>query len=134
MWSYSVIDDIRKDAERKAKREHRKPCPVEIALEDHERSGSFTRIRFLGNYTPKGWVRLERTFFVDSTGGGRESEPALTIEQFVKELEQLKKSQDHYAVAIREQGQFQVVIGLYRPDPRDWTHTGELTEDELNRR
>jgi hypothetical protein len=46
-------------------------------------------------------------------------------------LGQLAKSGDHWAVAVIEESPCQVVVGFFRPDPRDFTHTGALYEQEL---
>lgn len=59
-----------------------------------------------GDYRPKGW-KLVETYFVDSSGFGEESEPALTINEF------LKKIKAGRGYAIIEAGQFQVYIGEF---------------------
>ncbi len=41
----------------------------------------------LGNYTPKGWKAIN-TYFVDNSGFGNVSEPAMTLEQFLKIVKQ----------------------------------------------
>jgi len=61
---------------------------------------------FLGNYVPDGW-ELEETYFVDSSGFGQEYEPALTANHFLKKIKVGK------GYAIREAGEFQVVVGEY---------------------
>lgn len=66
------------------------------------------KIPNMGNYraTKYGW-RMVKTYFVDSSGFGSESEPALTFEQFVR---QAKVGRGY---AIIEAGQFQVYIGEF---------------------
>ena len=63
---------------------------------------------YLGDYLPAGW-RLDETYFVDSSGWGREDEPALTIDQFDVVV------QEHVGAgwAVTEAGQFQVVVGRF---------------------
>ena len=61
---------------------------------------------FIGSYVPKGWEKTGE-FFVDASGFGSESEPALTIPQFINQL----TAGSGYA--ITEAGQFQVYIGEY---------------------
>ena len=34
-------------------------------------------------------------------------------------------------MAIIEEGEFQIVIGLFKPDSRDFTHSGAMTEGEM---
>jgi len=130
MWSSQTIQDIADEAANEAREQGLTPQPVEQAIAEYKSRGRISA-PFLGDYTPEGWERKELTFFVDASGFGDEGELALTVKAFVRKLEGLAKSRDHYAIAIREQGQFQVVIGVYRPDRRDFTHTGKLTEREL---
>ena len=60
----------------------------------------------LGNYVPDGW-KLDKEYFVDSSGFGQEGEPALTIDQFLKVVEVGK------GYALTECGQFQLYVGEY---------------------
>ena len=61
----------------------------------------------IGNYTPKGWERVN-THFVDSSGLGAENEPALTHDRFHSILKPGK------GYAIISQGQFQVHVGEFK--------------------
>jgi hypothetical protein len=93
---------------------------------------------FLGDYVPEGWVKFEvngdhKTYFVDSSGLGEPGEAALTVREFLEVLKQYKLSGDPFGFGIIEAGQFQVVVGVYKIDPRDFTHTGLLTSDDLNK-
>ena len=58
---------------------------------------------------PEGWEETE-SFFVDKTGVGRESEPALTIEQFRTLLHDHIADHPSHAYAITEEGPFQLVV------------------------
>lgn len=135
MLSYSYIQEYAREQGEIAKAEGRTPLPVEQAIAVYESTGHFTGLPFLGEYVPEGRVRCDNIepLFVDTTGHGSDDEPALTITAFLKKLRSFAKSRDHYAVGIIEAGEFQVVIALYRPDPRDFTHTGSLTNADLRR-
>jgi len=61
----------------------------------------------IGDFRPKGW-ELTESYFVDSSGFGSDNEPALTVRQF------LKKLQDGFGYAIIEEGQFQVYVGEFK--------------------
>ena len=128
MWSSSTILDIRDQATRKAKRQHKLPVKAQDFLNG-------TTIPFLGDYVPQGWVQDPNIepFLVDATGRGDESEPATTQDALYKQARNFVLSGDVFAYGIREQGPFQVVVAVYRPDPRDFTHTGALTESELRK-
>lgn len=88
----------------------------------------------LGALRPAGWKLID-DWLVDASGFGSESEPALTIRQLASRLrDNIGKG---YAYAIVEQGQFQIVIGVFEPDPEakltlanpidddDWTTIAE---------
>lgn len=94
-------------------------------------------IPFLGDYTPAGWRRAlwadlyehprtgwpwredeEATFMVDSSGFGDTGEPALTIAEFADFTMLRQRPQHSYGWAIRETGQFQIVVGAYVRDPK----------------
>lgn len=63
----------------------------------------------LGDYRPEGY-KLEKTFFVDSSGFGAPYEPALTFDQFLDE----GWLSPEYGYAIVAEGQFQVYIGAFK--------------------
>ena len=63
----------------------------------------------LGDYVPGGWT-LKEELFVDNSGFGSESEPALTAKQF------LAKVKEGLGYAIVEEGQFQVYIGVFEKE------------------
>ena len=54
-------------------------------------------------------------FMVDSSGFGSPGEPALTFDQLTAYIE--REDRGRFGWAIRESGQFQVVIGVYVEDP-----------------
>jgi hypothetical protein len=64
---------------------------------------------FIGDYVPDGWT-LEETYFVDSSGMGLDSEPALSFTRFLAIVG------EHVGDgwALTEVGQFQVYVGRYR--------------------
>jgi hypothetical protein len=61
---------------------------------------------FIGSYVPKNFTKMSE-FFVDSSGFGGPSEPALTKGQFIKQL-----TIGRY-YAITEVGPFQCYVGEY---------------------
>ena len=81
--------------------------PEDIAA--FKRAGSFP-FPFLGYYVPDGWT-LDETYLVDSSGfdpndaGG----PALSLNAFFRLLEEFVGK----GWAVREAGEFQVLIGRY---------------------
>jgi len=128
MWSTATILDIRREASRKAKRQHKLPVKAQDFIDGQT-------IPFLGDYVPKGWVQDPNIepFMVDATGRGYETELAWTQDALRKQARNFVLSGDVYAYGVREQGPSQVVVAIYRPDPRDFTHTGALTESELRK-
>jgi hypothetical protein len=85
------------------------PYTVEQEDIDDWKSGA-RRLRFpfpnIGDYRPDGWELVE-TLFVDKSGFGSPSEPALTIEQLLDRLVAGK------GYAIIEEGQFQLYLGEF---------------------
>ena len=69
----------------------------------------------LGHLEPNGWERTDATWFVDKTGHGHEWEPALTIEQFKRELRKYVADHPGHGFAIVEEGEFQVYVAAFRP-------------------
>lgn len=61
----------------------------------------------LGNYRPRGWKMID-DHMADSSGFGREDEPAFTPEQLKRWCEA------GYGYGIVECGEFQVVIGKFK--------------------
>ena len=130
MLSYSSIREAAQEAAQEAQEAGKLPASMrEFTSRDPLQ---FIRtIPFLGDYVPEGWEVAGESYMVDSSGLGSEGEPALTIGKFARRLETLKKSGENYGLAIVEAGQFQVVIQEYKPDSRDFTHTGKLTESDF---
>jgi hypothetical protein len=54
------------------------------------------------------------TLFVDSSGFGSDSEPALTMDQFKTRLQELLKEHGALDLAIEEQGQFQLYVAVWK--------------------
>jgi hypothetical protein len=99
----STLAAVRAAKERKAPYT---PWPQDLAsLDAFQRS---VRVPFLGDYLPDGWKRSERDdAFVDTSGFGSESEPALTqdgLRQWMR---------PGYGYAVTEAGQFQAYVAEY---------------------
>ena len=77
------------------------------------------RFRFpsLGYLEPDGWEKTDQTWFVDKTGHGHDWEPALTVEQFKRELRGYIGTNPGRGFAITEEGPFQVYVTAFRPMP-----------------
>lgn len=67
---------------------------------------------------PDGWEAAEH-FLVDATGGGRTSEPALTVEQFRTCLRDHITDHPDHGYAITEEGPFQLVVSALRSTRQD---------------
>jgi len=69
----------------------------------------------LGFFGPDNWEKTEQSWFVDKTGQGRSNEPALTVDQFKRELRSYVRENLGHGFAITEEGPFQVYISAFRP-------------------
>lgn len=67
----------------------------------------------LGYHEPDGWEKTDN-WFVDKTGVGRSDEPALTVEQFKRQLRRYILENPGQGFAISEEGECQVVISAFR--------------------
>ena len=137
MLDYSQIKSMAQEAAERAELEGVKPTSI-FDLDLHSRNLFPLPVPFLGDYVPEGWEILpdqqgeQQSLFCDSSGFGSENEPAMSVNQLVRKLEQYAQGDNNIGFGIIEAGEFQVVIGLYRPDSRDFTHTGGFTNAELN--
>lgn len=68
---------------------------------------------FIGDFVPKGWEKVDE-LFVDSSGFGSESEPALTQRGLRAKLKEYLVSDDTFGFAITQCGQFQCYVGVYK--------------------
>lgn len=103
MYSLEVIQAMQDEHTVKAKKLKLKPY---IALCDKDEH--VFKMPFMGSYSPKGFKITDNKYFVDNSGFGSKSEPALTANQF---LNKVKKG---LAYGIYEAGQFQVYVQEYR--------------------
>ena len=69
----------------------------------------------LGYLEPDGWEKTDAVWFVDKTGHGHEWEPALTVEQFKRELRAYIAEHPSHGFGIVEEGECQVYVGAFRP-------------------
>ena len=84
---------------------------------------NFWRIPNLGDYTGNhatwhGWRKTDQEWFVDSSGFGREGEPALTLEQLVRQLRDHFSKNPAVGYGITEVGQFQIYIAAFESTGR----------------
>jgi hypothetical protein len=134
MMSLSAIRQLSRDFAIRACRENKIPFVFEQSdiddLRTQLQAGKTLRflIPFLGNYIPQGWRHTDRPLlFVDTSGFGREDEPALTTRAFVEAIEPGK------AYAVVETGQFQAYLREYERDDASLGNENEfvgLTSDE----
>lgn len=111
MMGLDTIRSMSREAALKSARDNNEPFLVEQEdIEDWKVAFEAGRLRFpfpnIGDYRPDGW-ELGEELFVDSSGFGREDEPALTIEQLLDKLQSGK------GYAITEVGQFQLYVGEF---------------------
>ena len=67
---------------------------------------------------PDAWEFYER-FFVEKTGLGRSSEPAMTVEEFRSRVRDHIMDHPGHGFAIIEEGQFQVIVAALNRSRRD---------------
>lgn len=110
MMSLETMREVSREKAAQAAAENRTPYIVRAGDVDDWLAGHGWPLPFpeIGDYVPDGWQHV-RTLFCDHSGFGRDDEPALSIEQMLREL----KTDRGYA--ITEVGQFQLRLGEYKP-------------------
>lgn len=115
MMSPSYIRQIAREAAETAAEQGQEPF---VYFNAEEAIHDSVRIPFLGDYVPEGWETIGDPLFVDSSGFGSASEPALTREQYraaVAERIETARSEGYTSgFAVVEAGQFQVYVQEYR--------------------
>ena len=110
MMSLDVLVAVNNDIARKAAREGLVPY-VPASANEVESPFAFPNI---GTLKPRGWKRAGQTWFVDKTGHGETWEPALTWQQFRRQLAGYLLRHPSHGFAITEEGEFQVVVSAFR--------------------
>jgi len=68
----------------------------------------------IGSLNPRGWKKTGESWFVDKTGHGLNSEPALTWRRFQRYLAGYLLRYPQHGFAVTEEGEFQVVVSAFR--------------------
>ena len=111
MWSLEMIDYLNQEAARDARQQEREPYVP--ALHDIAMMPPFP-FPNLGPHVPPSWERVEdATWFVDSSGWGDPSEPALTAEEFRSDLRAYIQEHPGHGFGIIECGQFQCHVAAF---------------------
>jgi hypothetical protein len=110
MMSLDSIQQLSREATRKASRKHLEP----YVPHDEAEIESYPPFPFpnLGDHKAKGW-KLVDTLFVDSSGFGASDEPALSVRQLKAKLLELQRADKTYGYGIVEAGQFQLYLGVF---------------------
>lgn len=107
MMSIETIYQLNAKAARKARAKCVKPLVMTQDIVDAYKAGKAPgSIPMIGDYRPRGF-KLVDTLFVDSSGFGSPSEPALTQSQFFERL------RVGLAYGVVSAGQFQVYVGEF---------------------
>lgn len=124
MMSLSTIRHMSEEAGRKAAQRNMQPY-VPYNEEDVQRmpGGELWNGKrgypfpSLGDHQPEGWTDTGESYFVDSSGLGRDYEPALTWPQFNKRIiEDVVRSPRRLGLGITEVGQFQLYVSVFERD------------------
>lgn len=135
MFGVETIRQMNKEAGKRSKKAGKVPKIFTRLEKDRINDGDFSpfsRIPNLGDYCPQDWVRVNiedeglptckmypgdnegyGAYFVDASGWGDPSEPALAPSQLLEVVKEIN-SKGSYGFAICERGQFQIKIGVYK--------------------
>jgi hypothetical protein len=111
MMSLSAIRELADERARIAAESNLQPyVPFDAAEIDRWPRFPFPNI---GSYRPEGWKLID-DWLCDKTGWGALHEPALTVNQLKARLKQHADAEQTYGYAIIEEGQFQIVLGVFQ--------------------
>lgn len=108
------MQELAEEAAERAAAKKREPY-VPFDSEEVRRMTWTRRTPNFGTYRPKGWT-LVGAWLVDASGFGSEHEPALTARAFCDKAATLADERIDYGFALIEEGQFQVLVGIFVPD------------------
>lgn len=125
MMSIETMKQISRKAARESRARGEQPFfPSAFELEPGELEKIHNMIPFLGDRTPRGWRMVDMTthgnhgwqggaeLFVDLTGFGDESEPAMTQRALLAKMRELGPGYGYY---LSEVGQFQGFVRVVQP-------------------
>ena len=114
MLAYTTVLEIAREAAETAEKSGTEPLSI-VGFDPGTPDGFVRHIPFLGDYCPDGWQPAQDIddLFVDSSGLGGSNEPALSVGQFIRELEEYHQSGINYGFGLSQAGQFQVYIRVY---------------------
>ena len=110
MMDRRTIQNESDKAARHAAKIHAEPY---VVFDEDEVGRTAFRFPFLGTHVPAGWDHVD-TIFVDTSGAGRDNEPALTGSRLQHEVRRRLGEKDTFGYAFTEIGQFQAYVGVYR--------------------
>jgi len=131
MFSTATIEKLNRDAARRSRERGEVPTIPKAGTSAKDQN---LKIPSLGDRTPRGWKRVspasvgcqaltnaadspDETYgclFVDSSGFGSESEPALTLRRVFTLMDEVNAiAPNRYGYAVVRTGQFQVSIGIF---------------------
>jgi hypothetical protein len=109
MMSLEQIVSLSDDQAKLAKKFGYTPYPLKSLDVDTIKRFPFPNI---GSYRPAGWELVDYKT-CDKTGMGSEYEPTLTVRGLLQWIKDCQQENKDYGMAIIEEGEFQVVIGLF---------------------
>jgi len=112
MMSLEVIIAVNQQIAREAAAEGLVPY-VPFNVEEIDRCPPFL-FPNIGYLEPDGWEKTDKSWFADKYGCGLPWEPALTWDQFKRQLVGYILRHPGHGFAITEEGEFQVVVSAFR--------------------
>jgi len=110
MMSLEVIVAVNNEIARNAARQGLVPY-VPTSADEAATPFAFPNIGYL---KPRGWRKTGQAWFVDKTGHGETWEPALTWQQFRRQLAGYLLRHPSHGFAITEEGECQCVVSALR--------------------
>jgi hypothetical protein len=113
MWSLETLAYLNEQASKKARRQRKEPFVP--TLDEIDSYPPFPFPHLGSSFVPPGWEQVEDAlWFADSSGWGRDDEPALSVRQLKNELRHYIKENPGHGFGIVECGQFQCYVAAFR--------------------
>ena len=117
-WPYSYVLKRIQQATEEARQQGLRIVLAREAVISWRQRSRFN-IPFLGEHVPAGWSEVTGwAVYVDTTGRGRPGNPTVLTqpEFFQRALEYSTRKKETYGFGVIEQGQYQVLVALYRKE------------------
>jgi len=118
LWPYSYVQKRTLEATIEARQQQLRPATASEVVKNYRTAERFN-IPFLGDYVPEGWKEItpDGAVYVKTTGSALNN--TMTQAEFLQRARDYDTGDETYGFGVMEQGQYKVLIALYRKEAND---------------